>query len=317
VVKPAAQSAEIVTVDSFDPTKLGQRCEEYLARALGRPARLVSSHRLAASTRLAPWRLDVEVDGASQPFVLRLESRRIEHEFAVLRAMEAVPIPTPRVYGWDSTGAALGVRAFLADFIEGESLLPAMVAGEPWAEALYVDTVCDLQAVTRDQLSSIADRLGPGETAADFLETAYASFEIRSHPLVEAAYAQLKDTMPALPQVRFSNGDLWPDNLLVLDGKLAAIIDFTNAGFSDPLYEFLLPFFVRPELRGRGTEEEYCRRMGFDPKSLSWYRGLEYFDTWHWVMKTGKPFEQHTAASLPRALQEWLDTGQSRAVDRR
>ena len=296
-------------MDAFDPTKLGPRCDAYLARALGRPARLVDSQRLAASTRFAPWRLDVEMDGAARSFVLRLESRRIEHEFAVLRAMEAVPIPTPRVYGWDATGEALGSRAFLADFIEGESLLPALVAGEPWAEALYVDTVCDLQAVTRDQLSSIADRLGPGETAEDCLEMAHAAFGARADPLAETVYAQLKDTMPALPRVRFSNGDLWPDNLLVLDGKLAAVIDFTNAGFSDPLYEFLLPFFLRTELRGRGTEEEYCRRMGFDPQSLSWYRGLEYFDTWHWVMKTGKPFEQHTAASLNRALQEWLATG--------
>jgi aminoglycoside phosphotransferase (APT) family kinase protein len=220
--------------------------------------------------------------------------------------MEAVPIPTPPVYGWDPTGEALGVPCFLSDFLEGESLLPAMLAGQPWAEALYVEAACTLQAVTREQLSSIADRLGPGETAADVLEVAHGFFETHPDSLAEAVYLELEDTMPTLPAVRFSNGDLWPDNLLVREGRLIGVIDFANAGFSDPLYEFLLPFFVRPELRGRGIEERYCQRMGFDPSSLAWYRSLEYFDTWHWVMKTGKPFEQHTAASVAGALEGWL-----------
>jgi aminoglycoside phosphotransferase (APT) family kinase protein len=110
-----------------------------------------------------------------------------------------------------------------------------------------------------------------------------------------------------LPEVRFSNGDLWPDNLIVRDQQLAGVIDFTNAGFSDPIYEFLLPFFVAPELRGRGIEERYFRRMGFDPDTLSWYHGLEYFDTWHWVRSTGEPFVQYTAERLVAALERWLD----------
>ena len=52
--------------------------------------------------------------------------------------------------------------------------------------------------------------------------------------------------------------------------------------------------------------------MGFDPGILSWYLGLEYFDTWHWVVKTREPFEQHTAASLPRALERWLEAKSNR-----
>lgn len=36
------------------------------------------------------------------PAVLRPESRRIEHEYQVLRAVESLPIPAPRAYGWDN-----------------------------------------------------------------------------------------------------------------------------------------------------------------------------------------------------------------------
>ena len=68
---------------------------------------------------------------------------------------------------------------------------------------------------------------------------------------------------PDLPEIHFSNGDLWPENLLVRDRRLVAVIDWQHAGFSDPIFEFLLPFFLVPELRGRGIEERYCERMGF------------------------------------------------------
>jgi aminoglycoside phosphotransferase (APT) family kinase protein len=291
----------------FEPNEHRSQCEEYLGRFLRGRVRFVRAEPLTKSTRDAPWRLDVEVNGAPRSYVLRLGSERSEHEYQVLRAMELIPIPTPRAYGWDPEGEALGVPCFFSDFVEGESLLGHMLAGEPWAEALYIDTACALQAVTWEQMSAVGHRFGSGQTAADVLETAYEYFKANPHPLADTAYAKLKDTMPALPVVRFSNGDLWPDNLIVRDRQLVGVIDFESAGFSDPIYEFLLPFFVSPELRGRGIEERYFQRMGFDPDALSWYHALEYFDTWHWVLLTGEPFVHHTADSLSIALEHWLD----------
>lgn len=294
-------------MEVFNPNEHRKQCEEYLSHTLKSHVRLVHAEPLTRSTRDAPWRLDIEVDGVTRSYVLRLDSRRGEHEYAILRTMESIPIPTPRVYGWDPEGEALGVPCFFSDFLEGESLLKPMLVGEPWAEALFIDTVCALQEVTRDQLSAAGHRFGSGETARDFLEAAYEYFRAHPHPLADAAYEKLKDTMPALPTVRFSNGDLWLDNLIVHDQQLVAVIDFENAGFSDPIYEFLLSFFVAPELRGRGIEERYCERMGFNPDTLPWYRALEYFDTWQWVMETGQPFVHHTADSLAVALEYWLD----------
>ena len=292
---------------AFNPNEGRSRCETYLSRFLEGDVRFLHAEPLAKSTRDPPWRLDVEVGGVPRSYVLRLDSRRGEHEYEVLRAMESVPIPTPRVYGWDPGGEALGVPCFFSDFVAGESLLRYMLAGEPWAEALYIDTACALQAVTWEQVASVAHRFGRGDTAADSLEAAYGYFKANPHPLADAVYTKLKNTMPALPAVRFSNGDLYPDNLIVRGRQLAGVIDFETSGFSDPIYEFLLPFFVCPELRGRGIEERYCRRMGFDPDSLPWYRALEYFDTWQWAVETGRSFVHHTADSLCAALNRWLD----------
>ncbi|MGD8462933.1 MAG: phosphotransferase [Anaerolineae bacterium] len=291
----------------FDPNEHRVRCEQYLSHHLGSPVRLLRAERLQKSTRDAPWRLDVDLDGTTRSYVLRLDSRNIEHELEMLHAMAPLPIPAPRAYGWDPEGRGLGMVSFFYDFVEGESLLEPMLAGEPWAEALYIDTACALQSIRREQLSTVNHRLGEGQTAADVLHEAYTHFGTNPPPLARAVYTRLLDTMPALPEVRFSNGDLWPDNLIVHNGRLAGVIDWTWAGFSDPIFEFLLPFFLRPALRGRGIEARYCKRMGFDPELLPWYHGLELFDSWRWVLHTGQPYEQHTAESLQVGLGQWLE----------
>ena len=35
--------------------------------------------------------------------------------------------------------------------------------------------------------------------------------------------------------------------------------------------------------------------------------GLEFFDSLRWVLKLGKPYEVHTAESLQRDLEQWLE----------
>ena len=125
--------------------------------------------------------------------------------------MERLPLPVPKAYGWDPEGGALGVACFFYDYVEGESLLGPLLAGEPWAEALYIETACALQSITRELLASVARRFGAGETAADVLEDAHGYFKANPHPLADMAYARLRESMPPLPETRFSNGDLWSD----------------------------------------------------------------------------------------------------------
>jgi aminoglycoside phosphotransferase (APT) family kinase protein len=276
-------------MSSFDPNEHPEGCERYLSRFLGCLVAFIRAEALTQSTREAPWRLVVLVDGTERSYVLQIDPRGMEHEYQLLKAVESIPIPTPRAYGLDLGGEALGAACYFSDFIEGESLLGPMLTGEAWAEDLYLDTVCRLQAVTAEDLGPIAQKL-ERITAEDVLEEAYAGLKGRDLPLLDPVYERLKAEMPELPAVRFSNGDLWLDNFIVKDGKLAGVIDFQHAAFSDPLFEFLLSFFVSPELKGRGLEERYCQRIGVDPAVLHWYHGLEYLDAWPWLLKTGKNF---------------------------
>jgi aminoglycoside phosphotransferase (APT) family kinase protein len=144
------------------------------------------------------------------------------------------------------------------------------------------------------------------ESAEDVLDAAWGYFEEHPHPLAEEMYRRLKETRPEPPPVRFSNGDLWLDNFIVDGQQLAGVIDFQRAAFSDPIFEFLLSFFVEPKLQGHGIEQRFCRRLGYDPAILHWYHGLEYFDTWRGVLQHGQPFVHHTAESLEAAVGAWL-----------
>lgn len=290
----------------FDPNEFPEQCARYMSRFLGCPVSFIRAEVLPQSSRIAPWRLDVQANDVLRAYVLQLDTRGMEHEYQVLKAVESIPIPTPRAFGLDLQGEALGVPCFFSEFIEGESLLGPVQAGEAWAENLYLDTVCALQSVAESDLGTIAQDLDR-TTAEDMLEKAYTSLKGRSLSLADAAYQKLKTEMPALPPIRFSNGDLWLDNFIVKDRKLAGVIDFQGATFSDPVFEFLLSFFVLPELQGRGIEERFCQRIGVNPSVLHWYRGFEYFDVWPWLLKTGKNFVHHTAESVEMNLKEWLE----------
>ena len=101
---------------------------------------------------------------------------------------------------------------------------------------------------------------------------------------------------------------LWLENFIARDKKLAGVIDFRGAAFSDPVFELLRSFFAEPGLQGRGIEARYCQRIGINPAVLHWYHGLEFLDTWRWVSLSGKGFVHHTAESLEKDIKNWLQS---------
>jgi aminoglycoside phosphotransferase (APT) family kinase protein len=293
-------------MDAFNPNNRKDACEAYLSRALDTPVSFLAASLLNTGSRRTPWRLHVALCGGCRSFVLRLNPEHGDCEYSSLGAMAGTSVPTPRAYGWDPIGSALGVPCFMEDFITGEPLLPYLLAGEWWAEDLYVDTVCRLQALEPNILMPVIDRLAPVKTADYIIADAGAFFRQQPDGLADAVMEKLAATTPPPLPPCFSNGDLYPDNFLVRENKLAGVIDWEHAGLSDPLYEFLIVFSAHPELRGRGTEERYLRRRGFDREWLCWYRGLEYLTSWVWTLRTGQSFHRQTRDNLRHELQQWL-----------
>jgi len=123
---------------NFDPNENQTNIENYLSKNLGYQVEFIQATRLAKSTREAPWRLIVETNRKTASYVLQLDQDTIEHEYQALKTVEQIPIPTPKAYGLDLSGKEIGVPCFFSDFIEGQSLLAPMLAGELWAEELYL-----------------------------------------------------------------------------------------------------------------------------------------------------------------------------------
>ena len=285
---------------------ISTQVSRYLESFLDGKIEFIQATQLKKSSREAPWKLDILFNDSPKSFVLQLDPKSMEHEFRILEAMSQIPVPTPKPYGLDVEGTWLGFPAFFSDFIDGESLLQSMLNGNQWAEELYLDSVLSLHQITPAELGDAAGRL-KYESAIQILEEAYEFLKPLKISIVEKVYDQLISTSPEFPELCFSNGDLWLDNFIVKNRYLSGVIDFANACFSDPIYEFLLSFFAEPGLQNRGIEERFCRMIGFDPGILHWYHGLEFFDTLRWVIKTKEPFEHHTENSLITSLEKWVE----------
>ena len=135
------------------------RLEGVLTEIAQGPARIVGAVELGASSRATPWRIDVDVAGRRDVYVVRYGESVSRAEAAALRAMSNHPLPTPRVLYWDETGRSTGTPVF--------SLLPPMIAGDSWAIDLYIDTACALQAIgVEDPPASLSRSLAPASPPA-------------------------------------------------------------------------------------------------------------------------------------------------------
>lgn len=292
-----------------DPTEHAETYRIYFSEGLGGQVEILNAAALDESTRAAPWRFDLLLDGKPHSVVLRLDARTSEKEYQILEAVSRFPIPTPAVYGLDREGETLGEPCFFMDFIEGEPLLDGLLAGEGWAEDLYIDAVVSLISPPEELLAVLPEWL-EHESASDVLEAARQKLKRQSDDLAERVYHRLHASMPDLPPVQFSNGDLYPANFLVKDKELVAVIDFANASYSDPVFEFLLAFFIHPELCGRGIEERFCRLVGVDPTVLPWYHVLEFYDLWGYLAGTEDTFAGYDAENIRKILAKWNQNGE-------
>ncbi|MGD2026453.1 MAG: phosphotransferase [Anaerolineales bacterium] len=291
-----------------DLLKRVNKVEQYLADTLSAGVEILEISMLKKSSREAPWRVDVLVNGQPKAFVFRIHTKTSAREYKILKAIEGIPIRTPKVYGLDKKGKYFGRPCFFMDFLEGDSLLKPLLAGEDWAEELYIDSAIRLFTIPPEYLEELPSWVGR-DNAEDLLDEAYQNLKPYDDLVARRVYQELKMTLPKLPEIRFSNGDLYPENMIIRDQKLAGVIDFANANFSDPLFEFLLPMFIHPQLKGRGLEGRFCERMGIDPDGLPWYNVLEFYDLWGYLAGTQDEFAGYNASKIREILQRWLNNG--------
>lgn len=204
--------------------------------------RLIRAHRLVGGASAESTALEIEApDGSRFRRVVRRhgEGDRAVNpdvaldEYELLRVLhqDGFPVPAPR--GHDASGKLLPTPYILTDFVEGTTEVP------PERRTAAVDRMAE-------ELARL-HRLGAGDRRLAFLlrrdalsrrEIAEERAAAQDREIEKRIRAALAPLWP-LPQAEavLLHGDFWPGNLLWQGERLAAVIDWEDACFGDPLID--------------------------------------------------------------------------------
>jgi aminoglycoside phosphotransferase (APT) family kinase protein len=219
---------------------------------------ITEPRRLGGGSSQENWAFDATVvDPASGRTTLPLLLRRDpasgvvdtsrDVEFALLAALGRTALPVARVRAVDD-GTLLGRPAMVVDRFEGQAHRGVLRENDPLgigepARLELARTLAELLAavhcVDLDGLG-LPDVLGPppADPAASELARWVAELdrvELEPQPALRATVDWLHDHLPSPPErPHLVHGDFRPANVLVLEGRLEALLDWELAHLGDP-----------------------------------------------------------------------------------
>ncbi|WP_328655355.1 aminoglycoside phosphotransferase family protein [Micromonospora sp. NBC_00330] len=198
---------------------------------------------------------------------LRAELRR-EQEYAMLLGGN-LPVAVPEPLGLGEPGDGYPGPWTAYQFIPGETAQPDRIADlDDFARDL-AGVVTALRGIDTDGRVWSGDGRG-GRLAAedDSVRAALAvSGALTDTTALGEVWERCRDARRDDPADVWIHGDLMPGNLLVRDGRLAAVIDLGTVGVGDPAVD-LMPAW---NLFDAGSRETYRRALGVD--DATWERG--------------------------------------------
>lgn len=270
------------------------------------PPRIEGLERVGVGRSRENWLFDaVWPDGTVEPLIVRrdprgglLETSRAE-EFAVLRALEATPVPSPRVRWLDADGSRLGRPSLVMVRERGEVDYFVVNGDRPLAERLdLAQRFCDLLATlhTADWatagLGAVLTDPGPGAARAelDGWTAILRRDQQEPWPELEVARRWLAATAPRSARTVVVHGDFKPGNVLVDDDdQLVALLDWELAHLGDPMEDLgwiTQPLRLREHLIPGAWErtdlfERYEAATGIavDTDAVAWWNVLASYKT--------------------------------------
>ncbi|SLJ99587.1 phosphotransferase family protein [Novosphingobium mathurense] len=221
--------------------------EHALAQCAGAAATIANLKRLTGGASLETWAYD-EVSGRDvRPLILRRRRAgdgtvfetslplATEAALLALAAEAGVPVAKP-IYGCDML-SELG-EAYVMERVEGVTLGRKIVASEEFAPARLVlgrqcgAALARIHAISTDR-APVLERLDAA-ASLDRYEAIYRKGE-HVRPVIEAAVAWLRDTIPAPVEPVLVHGDFRNGNLIVDPAcGLVAVLDWELAHSGDP-----------------------------------------------------------------------------------
>ena len=199
------------------------------------------------------------------------DPERAAAEFHGLRIAHRRGLPVPEPVFLDRAGNLLGSPTIVTTFVEGRQIAnPA--DPDAWAEDL-----ADLLLRVHDVSPSASERelIYDGVDMGLYFLKGHWPATKAGHPLTETMYSAVEELQsqvtPAPPALLHM--DYWPGNVLWLDGRVSALLDWDAAAYGDPALDvgyFRMNMFLRgvreaanPFLEYYEAESGPVRNLGF------------------------------------------------------
>jgi aminoglycoside phosphotransferase (APT) family kinase protein len=242
-------------------TNLAERIQQFLARELpdAEDIEITGLCRSGEGTSKENWAFDASWRVAGQRSEHRLLLRRDpavslvdsaqETEFALLRALNASPVPAPVVHWIDVGGAWLERPSMIVERLGGAAHRAVLRDADPFrlgpdgrrrlAER-FVEVLTTVHAIDVDALGVDQVLPHPGPFPAhdeiDRWEKELGRVELEPQPALRFGIRWLRDHVPEPPErVVLVHGDFRPANILVRDGDVEALLDWELAHLGDPV----------------------------------------------------------------------------------
>ncbi len=215
--------------------------------ACARTVRITALERFGSGAVQENWRVDAEIDGKAEVFVMRAssasegvaESMSRVHEFALVAAAHAARIAVPEPLWLGSDPGPIGRQFYIARFVPGVAAAHRLVRDPALGDALV--------ARLGEELARI-HALRPGHPALAFLAMpqptparanvarirVFLDHHPTPHPALEWVLRWLELHEPPCRELKLAHRDYRTGNYLVERGELRAILDWEFSAWSDP-----------------------------------------------------------------------------------
>ncbi|MDP6713595.1 MAG: phosphotransferase [SAR202 cluster bacterium] len=214
---------------------------EQVARRFEPQSKLIRAWELKGGVSAQVTALQIErSDGETKKLVVRRHGPRdleqnpniASDEFRLLEITRASGLQTPMPYQLDTSCEIFPTPYIVLDYIDGETeVTPSNLDDFNLELATQLSSIHSIDCSTLD-LSFLPNL---SDTCAEKIGTRPAKLD------ESIGEGRIRDTLESLwpwPQRNESvllHGDFWPGNVLWLDGRVAAVIDWEDAQLGDPL----------------------------------------------------------------------------------
>ena len=255
----------------------------------------LSAHRFAGGQANPTYRLS----SPSGDYVLRRKppgpllpsAHAVDREYRVLHALQATPVPVPRVHALCEDDSVIGSAFYVMEFLDGRVLMDARLPGmTPADRAAIFDsmnaTIAALHSVDPGAVG-LADYGRPGNYMVRQVSRwtkQYRASETIPIKEMDALIDWLAARTPPDGRVSIVHGDYRLDNLMLhpIEPRGIALLDWELSTLGDPIADFAyhcMAWRIPPDLfRGLAGEDlaalgipseqdyvaAYCRRTGRD-----------------------------------------------------